>query len=219
VLRAVRGVQCRGGVPLQQDAQLAHPDCAAASVLLTHMANGQPAGVDRPQPLANVCKRDLQIPEIGYQTCNIKSGPAAFGRLYQLPILSTSRTATVYGTVVAISIRSSNFGWARPNRVVSQAVFQKIATGHPKFGSEREVRSSPWEFSALTASRLDAPRVPKNPKGKQFSWPHRRAAHTGHTHRDERPGGPRGAGSPAPSPPSTASERGYSRRQASGLAQ
>ncbi len=82
-----------------------------------------------------------------------------------------------------ISIRSSNFGWARPNRVVSQAVFQKIAAGHPKFGSEREVRSSPWEFSALIASRLDAPLVPKNPKGKRFSWPHRRAAHTGHTHR------------------------------------
>ncbi len=99
-----------------------------------------------------------------------------------------------YGTVVALSIRSSNFGWAR------QAVFQKIASGRPKFGSEREVRSSPWGFSALTASRLDAPRVPKNPKGKRFSWPHRRAAHTGHTHRDERPGGPRGAGSPAPSP-------------------
>ncbi len=103
-------------------------------------------------------------------------------------------------TVVAISIRSSNFGWARPNRVVSQAVFQKIAAGHPKSGSEREVRSSPWEFSALTASRLDAPRVPKNSKGKRFSWPHRRAAHTGHTHRDERPGGPRGPAVPPPAP-------------------
>ncbi len=108
---------------------------------------------------------------------------------------------------MAISIRSSNFGWARPNRVLSQAAFQEYAAGHPKFGSEREVRSSPWKFSALTVSRLDAPRVPKNPKGKRFSWPHRRAAHTGHTHRDERSGGPRGAGSPAPSPPSTASER------------
>ncbi len=61
--------------------------------------------------------------------------------------------------------------------------------------------ASPWEFSALTASRLDDPRMQKNPKGKRFSWPHTRAAHTGHTHRDERPGGPRGAGSPAPSPP------------------
>ncbi len=61
----------------------------------SHMANGHSSGVDRPQPLANVCKRDLQIPEICYQTCNIKSGPAAFGRLYQLPLLSTSRTATV----------------------------------------------------------------------------------------------------------------------------
>jgi hypothetical protein len=61
-----------------------------------HMANGHSAGVDRPHPLANVCGRDLQIPEIGYQTCNIKSGPAAFGRLYQLPLLSISTTATVY---------------------------------------------------------------------------------------------------------------------------
>jgi hypothetical protein len=50
-----------------------------------HMTNGHPAGVDRPQPLANVCKRDLQIPEIGYQTRDIKSGPAASGRPYQLP--------------------------------------------------------------------------------------------------------------------------------------
>jgi hypothetical protein len=99
---------------------------------------------------------------------------------------------------VAISIRSSNFGWARPNRVVSQAAFQKIAAGHPKFGSER---SSPWEFSALTASRLDAPRVPKNPKGKRFSWPHRRAAHTGHTHRMSDPGGPAGPAVPPPAPP------------------
>jgi hypothetical protein len=33
-------------------------------------------------------------------------------------------------TVLAISIRTSNFGWARPNRVVSQAVFQKFAAGH-----------------------------------------------------------------------------------------
>ncbi len=65
-------------------------------------------------------------------------------------------------TVVAISIRSSNFGWARPNRVVSQAVFQKIAAGHPKFGSEREVRASTWGF-ALIASRLDAPRDQKKP--------------------------------------------------------
>jgi hypothetical protein len=61
----------------------------------SHMANGHSAGVDRPKPLANVCERDLQIPEIGYQTCNIKSGPAAFGRPYQLPLLSTSRTAMV----------------------------------------------------------------------------------------------------------------------------
>ncbi len=42
---------------------------------------------------------------------------------------------------MAISIRTSNFGWAHPNRVVSQAVFQKFAAGHPKFGAEREVRA------------------------------------------------------------------------------
>jgi hypothetical protein len=44
---------------------------------VSHMANGHSAGVDRPKPLANVCVRDLQIPEIGYQTCDIKSGPKA----------------------------------------------------------------------------------------------------------------------------------------------
>jgi hypothetical protein len=54
----------------------------------------------------------------------------------------------------------ANFGWADPNRVVSQAVIQKIAAGHPKFGAVREVRASTWEF-ALIASRLDAPRVLK----------------------------------------------------------
>ncbi len=36
MLRAVRGVQRRGGVPLQQAAQLAHPNRARASVLLSH---------------------------------------------------------------------------------------------------------------------------------------------------------------------------------------
>jgi hypothetical protein len=57
-------------------------------------------------------------------------------------------------------------------------VFQKVAGGHPKFGAEREVRSS---SSALTASRLGAPRVPK--KNKRLTiflaaqtgrtdWPH-----------------------------------------------
>ncbi len=96
-MRAVRGVQGRGGVPPQQAALLAHPDRAGASVLLSH-GKRHSAGVHRPQPLANACKRDLKIPEIGYQTCNIKSGPAAFGRLYQLHLLSTSRTATV-GTI------------------------------------------------------------------------------------------------------------------------
>jgi hypothetical protein len=51
---------------------------AGAPVLLSH-GKRHSAGVHRPQSLANVCKRDLKIPEIGYQTCNIKSGPAAFG--------------------------------------------------------------------------------------------------------------------------------------------
>jgi hypothetical protein len=46
-------------------------------------------------PLANVCKRDLQIPKIGYQTRDIKSGPAASGRPYQLPLLSISTPSTV----------------------------------------------------------------------------------------------------------------------------
>jgi hypothetical protein len=63
-------------------------------------------------------------------------------------------------TVNIISIRTTNFGWACPNRVSSQAVFQIFAAGHPKFGVEREVRASPWVF-ALIASRLDAPRVSK----------------------------------------------------------
>jgi hypothetical protein len=39
-------------------------------------------------------------------------------------------------------------------------VFQKFAAGHPEFGAEREVRASSWEL-ALTASRLNAPRVRK----------------------------------------------------------
>jgi hypothetical protein len=56
----------------------------------------------------------------------------------------------------------ANFGWAHPNRVVSQAVFQKHAAGHPKLEAEREVRASTWEF-ALIASRLDASRVRKKP--------------------------------------------------------
>jgi hypothetical protein len=52
----------------------------------------------------------------------------------------------------------ANFGWAHPNRVVGQAVFKKVAAGHPKFGAAREMRVSPWGF-ALIASRLDAPDV------------------------------------------------------------
>jgi hypothetical protein len=50
----------------------------------------------------------------------------------------------------------ANFGWAHPNRVLSQAVFQKFAAGHPKFEAERELRAPFWGF-ALIASRLDAP--------------------------------------------------------------
>jgi hypothetical protein len=61
---------------------------------------------------------------------------------------------------VAIRIMTYNFGWAQPNRVVSQAVCQNFAAGHPKFGAEREVRASPWGF-ALIAPRLDALRIPK----------------------------------------------------------
>jgi hypothetical protein len=53
-------------------------------------------------------------------------------------------------------LRTSNFGWARPIRVVGQAVFQNFAAGYPKFEAEREVRASPWVY-ALIASRLDAP--------------------------------------------------------------
>jgi hypothetical protein len=54
----------------------------------------------------------------------------------------------------------ANFGWAHPNRIVSQAVFQKNAAGNPKLEAEREVRASPWGFAPI-ASRLGAPRVPK----------------------------------------------------------
>jgi hypothetical protein len=60
-------------------------------------------------------------------------------------------------------IRMADFGWARPNRAVSRAVYRKFAAGHLKLGAEREVRSSPWGFSALTASRLNALRVQKKP--------------------------------------------------------
>jgi hypothetical protein len=78
-------------------------------------------------------------------------------------------THELLNTVVAISIRTSNFGWAHPNRVLSQAVFQKFAAGHPKLRAEREVRASPWGF-ALIASRLDAPRVPKKIPSKNNSF-------------------------------------------------
>ncbi len=54
----------------------------------------------------------------------------------------------------------ANFGWAHLNRVVSQAVFQKLAAGHPKFGVERELRASPWGL-ALIASCLDGKILPK----------------------------------------------------------
>ncbi len=87
----------------------------------------------------------------------------AFWRRFGEPVFnrfSNPRLAYDLYTVVTISIRTSNFGWAHPNRVVSQAVFKKFAARHPEFGAEREVRASPWGF-ALIASRLDAPRVPK----------------------------------------------------------
>ncbi len=35
--------------------------------------------------------------------------------------------------VAVPSVQMANLGWARPNRVVSQAMFQKFAAGHPKF--------------------------------------------------------------------------------------
>jgi hypothetical protein len=71
-------------------------------------------------------------------------------------------------TVTIISIRTTNFGWARPNRVLSQAVFQKFAAGRPKFGAEREVRASPWGF-ALAVSRLKRSARPKNRSSKNKS--------------------------------------------------
>ncbi len=140
---------------------------------------------------------------------SVASGQAASLTSEDLRFLNTY-------TVVAISIRSSNFGWARPHRVVSQAVFKKNASGRPKFGSEREVRSSPWGFSALTASRLDAPRVLKNPKGKRFSWPHRRpltlATHTAMSD----PGGPAGPAVPPPAPAATVWPQGADPSKAGG---
>ncbi len=82
-------------------------------------------------------------------------------------------------------------------------MFQKIAAEHPKFGSEREVRSSPWGFSALTASRLDAPRVPKIQKANGFpgrtDGPLTLATHTAMSD----PGGPAGPAVPPPAPAAT----------------
>jgi hypothetical protein len=59
----------------------------------------------------------------------------------------TSRSAPnfIQTIVTLLSIRTTKFGWARPNRVFSQAVFQNIAVGHPKFGAEREVCASTWD--------------------------------------------------------------------------
>ncbi len=85
-----------------------------------------------------------------------KAKQAGFGSKVAL---EKSKNKFMVGGIV-LSIRMANFGWAHPNRVVSQAVFQKNAAGHPKLEAEREVRASPWEF-ALIASRLDASRVPK----------------------------------------------------------
>jgi hypothetical protein len=50
-------------------------------------------------------------------------------------------------------LRTSNFGWAHPNRVVSQAVFQNFAAGHPKLEAEREVRASPWFGSSKLSQK------------------------------------------------------------------
>ncbi len=70
-------------------------------------------------------------------------------------------------TVTIISIRTTNFGWARPNRVFSQAVLQKFAAGHPKFGAEREVRASPWGLAhRVSFKTLRA--FPKNPSKKML---------------------------------------------------
>jgi hypothetical protein len=85
-----------------------------------------------------MCKRDLKTPEIGYQTCNIKSGPAAFGRLYQLPLLSTSRTATVQKPIIATvpSWVLENSPWSRQvldPRQVPQT-FPPLTPPHPRAG-------------------------------------------------------------------------------------
>jgi hypothetical protein len=79
-------------------------------------------------------------------------------------------------------------------------VFHKVAAGHPKFGAEREVRSSTWESSALTASRLGAPRVKTKQKANDFpgrtDWPPTLATHTAISD----PGGP---AVPPPAPAAT----------------
>ncbi len=59
-------------------------------------------------------------------------------------------------TVTIISIRTTNFGWARPNRVFSRAMFKKIAAGHPKFGAEREVRASSGGLAHRVAFKRSA---------------------------------------------------------------
>jgi hypothetical protein len=77
-------------------------------------------------------------------------------------------------TVTIISIRTTNFGWARPNRVFSQAVFQKFAAGHPKFRAEREVRASPWGLAltrvAFKRSARSKKTVPSKKKNFQKKW-------------------------------------------------
>jgi hypothetical protein len=90
----------------------------------------------------------------------LKGGQRLYKQLWEAKALESkqlrgTRLHGIYAgyTVVAINIQMANFGWAHPNRVVSQAVFQKCATGHPKFGAERKVRALPWGF-ALIASRL-----------------------------------------------------------------
>jgi hypothetical protein len=93
------------------------------------LAPGGPAGDSVRQAAVGVRATDT-----AQVRCSLRTSLRGFWGVWKL------------STVVAISIRSSNFGWARPNRVVSQAVFQKIAAGHPMFGSEREVRASTWGF-------------------------------------------------------------------------
>ncbi len=64
-------------------------------------------------------------------------GPSPRSRAFLMgfrPTVGKKRSVTV--EAITYCIRTSNFGWARPNQVFSQDVFQKFATGRPKFGAE-----------------------------------------------------------------------------------